>query len=434
MAINFTLSKKDVEDPNESWEGRPWHGWSPEAEPEQLWKNNRGIWKFAAAKADEERIATLSWDGEVVLVAAITGIEEVGPEFQKNGPRRALQGFVLPKGHRVREDLMWHPAPRNRNPVAYFNTTEFDAVLAAETDHTSARRTFVLTHNPDKWTWSEGEVESFIANSHAGIPSPDRWSMGTRKQGVLPGDRALLLRQGVEPRGLIASGTFTGGVRQAEHWDGSGRTMPAADVQWEVFLDTSEILPVEVLKEATPGYPWQPQSSGQKLDTEVATVAWKLWEEHTAALRPTTEAPGEQTSTGQGRIMDARRRKAVEDAAQQRLETYYRDCGWEVQDVRFDGPYDAIARKNGQTHYLEAKGTTSDGAIVTVTAGEVAHARQHPGECVIGILSGLKFTEDGELDVTGAEFVLREWNPVEEDLRAMEYQWSATRTTPLRSE
>lgn len=210
--------------------------------------------------------------------------------------------------------------------------------------------------------------------------------------------------------------------------------MPAADVQWEVFLDTAELLPVTVLKNATPGYPWQPQSSGQKLDTEVATVAWELWEDHTAALRPTTEVDGKQASPGQGRIMDARQRKALEDAAQHHLETYYRARGWQVQDVRFDGPYDAIAFKDGQTRYLEAKGTMSHGAIVTVTAGEVAHARQHPGECVIGILSGLSFTDDGELDETGANFVLREWNPVEEDLRAMEYQWSATGTTPLRSE
>ncbi|MCM3484187.1 protein NO VEIN domain-containing protein [Kocuria rosea] len=433
MAINFTLSKKVVEDPNASWAARPWKGWDPDAALEEIWENNRGIWQFGS-QAEEERIATLSWEGKVVLVAAITGIEEVGRDLQKSGRRRALQGFVLPEGHRVREDLMRHPAPRNRNPVAYHNTSELDAVLASGTGHDSARRTFLLTHNPEKWTWPEGEVESFIANSHVGIPSPDRWSMGTRKQGVLPGDRALLLRQGVEPRGLIASGTFTGGVRQAEHWDGSGRTMPAADVQWEIFLDTSEILPVAVLKKAIPGYPWQPQSSGQKLDTEVATVAWELWEEHTADLRPTTEVPGEQSSTGQGRIMDARQRKALEDAAQHRLETYYRDRGWIVQDVRFDGPYDAIALKDGQTRYLEAKGTTSHGAIVTVTGGEVAHARHHPGECVIGILSGLTFTEEGELDETGAKFVLREWNPMEEDLRAMEYQWSATHTTPLRSE
>ena len=111
MAINFALFKKLDEDPEESWEGRPWHGWTPDAELEQLWENNRGIWKFAAAKADEERIATLSWQGEIVLVAAITGIEEAGPKFQKNGPRRALHGFVPPEGHTVREALMGHSLP-----------------------------------------------------------------------------------------------------------------------------------------------------------------------------------------------------------------------------------------------------------------------------------------------------------------------------------
>jgi hypothetical protein len=120
--------------------------------------------------------------------------------------------------------------------------------------------------------------------------------------------------------------------------------MGAADVQWEVFLDTAELLPEAVLQEATPGYLWHPQGSGQMLRPEVADTAWALWEEHTADLRPATAPPQDSGSTGQGRVLDPVRRKALEDAAQHRLETYYRDRGWDVEDVRFEGPYDAIAR------------------------------------------------------------------------------------------
>lgn len=144
MAINFTLFKMLVEDPEESWEGRSWHGWTPEAEAERLWENNRGIWRFAASQAEEERIATLSWQGKVVVVAAITEIEEVGPEFQEKGSRRALQGFVLPEGHPVREALRGHGLPRRRNPVTYYDTSELDEILAAETEHNSARHPFLL--------------------------------------------------------------------------------------------------------------------------------------------------------------------------------------------------------------------------------------------------------------------------------------------------
>lgn len=284
MAINFSLSNKRPEDPLESWGGRPWHGWVPEADPEEIWANNRGIWRFGS-RVEEERIATFSRQGEIVLVAAITGIEDVGPEFQANGVRRrALQGHVLPAGHPVHEALIGRSLPRHRVELTYHDTSEQDAMLAA----------------------------------------------------------------------------------------GTGRT---------------------------------------------ATEEQALLE-----------------ATEQGRVMDRQRRKALEDAAQHRLETYYRDRGWDVEDVRFDGPYDAIARKNGQTLYLEAKGTQSNGTTVTVTAGEVTHARQHPGECIIGILSGLRFTDNGELDDSNAEFTLRQWCPAEEDLQAIEYRWNAPPTTAFHWE
>ena len=106
MAINFKLFDQKILDPKESWAGRPWQGWAPEAALEEVWEYNRGIWRFGD-RIEDERIATFSWRGEVVLVAAITGIEDVGPQFWKNGQRRrALRGFVLPEGHRVHDALM----------------------------------------------------------------------------------------------------------------------------------------------------------------------------------------------------------------------------------------------------------------------------------------------------------------------------------------
>lgn len=277
MAINFKLFDQKMLDPQESWEGRPWQGWAPQAALEEVWEYNRGIWRFGD-RIEHERIATFSWRGEVVLVAVITGIEDVGPQFWKNGQRRrALRGFVLPEGHRAHDTLMGVERPRNRAALTYHPTPQLDELLAA---------------------------------------------------------------------------------------DESGRP----------------------------------------------------------------------DSEGQGLVLDPQRRKALEDAAQSRLETYYRDRGWEVEDVRFDGPYDAIARKNGQARYLEAKGTQSNGASVTVTSGEVHHARRHPGQCVIGILSGLRFTEDGELDDKDARFTVSPWNPIDEDLHATQYRWLTTRETDLAAD
>lgn len=46
-----------------------------------------------------------------------------------------------------------------------------------------------------------------------------QWATDTRKSGIEPGDRIFFLRQGVEPRGIIGSGTAASRTFTDEHWD-----------------------------------------------------------------------------------------------------------------------------------------------------------------------------------------------------------------------
>ena len=286
MGINFKLIDQDPQDPQESWSGRPWAGYAKGADPNDLWNYNRGIWNIGP-RASEESIATLSYQGSVLLVAAITGVEEVHEQFNSNGrKKRALQGFVLSEGHPAHDALI-----------------------------------------------------------------------GTSIAERIPGNRP-------------------------------GARNPVA------YTDTSDLDP----------FMFQ------------------------ASASPTLEAVEGFPSSGQGRLLDPLRRKALEDAAQTRLERHYRNEGWDVQDVRFEGPYDAIAKKNGQVRYLEAKGTQSSGASVIVTAGEVEFAKSHPGQCVIGILSNVRFAIDGQVDENEATFAVRDWAPHEGELKPIDYRWTP-RTT-----
>lgn len=93
-----------------------------------------------------------------------------------------------------------------------------------------------------------------------------------------------------------------------------------------------------------------------------------------------------------------------------------------MHDTRYGNPFDAVATKAGSTRYLEAKGTETDGASVIVTAGEVEWARQHKGECVLGIVSGIRFVGD-ELDVGSGELTLHVWDPDTGVLTAKSYSW-----------
>jgi len=64
------------------------------------------------------------------------------------------------------------------------------------------------------------------------------------------------------------------------------------------------------------------------------------------------------------------------------------------------------------------------GQSVIVTRREVQWARDHPGECVLGVLSDIRFTEDGEVDPDSGTFRLYPWDPDDDDLHPRDYDWT----------
>lgn len=128
-------------------------------------------------------------------------------------------------------------------------------------------------------------------------------------------------------------------------------------------------------------------------------------------------------ASGQGWMQDSEKRKLVEDAAQDRLTRHYQEMGWTVDDTRFGNPFDACATRGDELLYLEAKGTTTAGGSVIVTRNEVAWARGHPGECVIGILSDMEFDDDGNLDASDGAFRVFKWEPEEYELNPISFDW-----------
>jgi hypothetical protein len=122
------------------------------------------------------------------------------------------------------------------------------------------------------------------------------------------------------------------------------------------------------------------------------------------------------------------RRKIVEDYAQSLLEAKYRNAGWKVTDTRRGNPYDAIATKGKRIRYLEAKGTETAGSKVLVTEGEVRWAKDHAGECVIGIVSGIAFDAAGDLDTNACSFVEYDWDPATGVLKPQTYEWRPPKT------
>jgi hypothetical protein len=87
------------------------------------------------------------------------------------------------------------------------------------------------------------------------------------------------------PMGIVASGTFTGEIYPGEHWDGSGRPLDFADVDFDWILAPEDRLAVEVLKHAVPQVAWDRlQGSGVRVLARSEAALEDLWAVHLGTI------------------------------------------------------------------------------------------------------------------------------------------------------
>ncbi len=103
-----------------------------------------------------------------------------------------------------------------------------------------------------QWNYNRDDLARIIDKTAEGGRWTETWATGNRIQGIEVGDRAFLLKQGDEPRGIIAAGWFTSTIRQASHWNGEGSVGNYADLEWDAFVDPSDPLLVATLDERAP--------------------------------------------------------------------------------------------------------------------------------------------------------------------------------------
>ena len=433
MAINLKLNAIGHFDrDSEPW-GRSWRGWDETRSDAELWAQNRGVWALSQARVEKERFASLSFDGRIRIVAEITD-HEVVPDPASGRDHVALVGQVLTPGDPVRDALVGRPDWPDRNPVTYYDTPELDRMSTSERARPpdSTGNAFLLTNNPDKWKPEAGRWEEWVEATDRGRAVKGRWSVGTRTRGVIPGDRVFLLLQGRGPKGLVGSGYVTSNVFEDTHFEDSRSTETShyVLVEWDHLIGHDKALPTVDLEARFPEQHWHTQMSGITVRPTVLPDLENMWAEHIGVPAAATPPPG---ASVQGWQPDTVKRKKIEDAAQERLMRLYRDRGWTVRDTRIGHSYDATATKDGELLYLEAKGTVSAGATLLVTRGEVAHARQHPEACIMGVLSDVLFLPNGEVDPDSGTFRLYQWDPDTGDLVADSYSWSPEGANELRS-
>lgn len=128
---------------------------------------------------------------------------------------------------------------------------------------------------------------------------------------------------------------------------------------------------------------------------------------------------------GQGRSANPEFNRAVEQRGMAVAREHFN--GWSsIEDTSANRPYDLVATHNGQTRYVEVKGTTGGPEAVTVTYNEVQHARTHPEESVLIVVHGVKVENDAAgalIGTGGTKVVVAPWRPAPEDLTPIAYRY-----------
>ena len=255
--------------------------------------------------------------------------------------------------------------------------------------------TFILTWNPANWDWRE--LEPTVARAKGGADINERWSSGNTKN-IPIGSRVFLLKQGEEPRGLMASGWTTAEVEELPHWDSSrsrrGDLANYVDFAVDTLLDplNDELLDP---RDFPPGpirtAHWTPPASGTSISAAAATQLERLWHAHTKDGHAVGEADPELTGLEgmvRSRLIKHRsRERALRDAKlRQTRESGALRC--EVPRCGFDFAqrYGALGEGYAQVHHLrplaDSKGPIetrlSDLAVVCANCHAMIHLN---GKC-----------------------------------------------------
>lgn len=138
--------------------------------------------------------------------------------------------------------------------------------------------TYLLTWNPKRWQWTDLPNLTYkVAESGSIIR---RWSCGNTWR-IEKGDRVFLLRQGVEPRGIVGSGTIVTPTFEAEHWDPEQTKLARyVEVEFDTLIDpetTPVLLREQLDKPPFAGMFWDTQASGTTIPTLIAKKLEQEW-------------------------------------------------------------------------------------------------------------------------------------------------------------
>lgn len=139
--------------------------------------------------------------------------------------------------------------------------------------------TILLAWNPRKWPWSDFAEQLEAVREHGAVD--DRWGCGNRKR-IAVGSRFFLIRLGVLPKGIIASGWTTSTPYQPEGWDVTRDRAPRrnyVDITFDKLFETPPIPLTRLQRAPFSKFHWAIQMSGVLIPQQFATPLERAWKQ-----------------------------------------------------------------------------------------------------------------------------------------------------------
>ena len=138
-------------------------------------------------------------------------------------------------------------------------------------------KTFLFVWNPRKWDWTDLE-ETVDLIERTGC-AEEKWSVVSHKK-IQPGDRAFLMKLGIEPKGIMGSGYVTTRPFLSKHWSGEDRLVHKVMIDFEVLINpiSEPLLSLDLLKQGDlVKFNWTPQASGIEIQPEFVDELEAVW-------------------------------------------------------------------------------------------------------------------------------------------------------------
>ena len=140
-------------------------------------------------------------------------------------------------------------------------------------------KAWLLTYNPDNWTWPNFEAD--VADAKSGKHVIHDWQCASKQVEI--GDRVFITQTGNKARGIFASGHVKIGSHDAPHYNAEKASQGVVTPHIEIDLDwilnpTSEkIINTDVLNSKIPNQTWSPQNSGISIKDDAFFKLEMMW-------------------------------------------------------------------------------------------------------------------------------------------------------------